>query len=361
LAWAVAVTLTTRRLGFVQALVGTIAVTPDAVLLRLAQEHGDGALWVTTCLKLLFIGVFCMAHPLSAGGKAVSAGMRAGPTHVLLAALGQGLINMGYALAFLTTTVAEALMLISLHPLWGALLGRVILGEKIPPRTINALALSIVAVLIIFVPPAFLDAESSGLRGTLHGNVIAVITGFTLAVTIIINRHAGLYRPEAGMEMAAGIGSLACGLVALPIACLISTDDGGAATNGTAADDRAACADFGVLAPPFWPLIMADGLCIAICTVLTTVLAPRHLYPAEVGLILLGEQILSPFWVFLGVGEAPSSWTIGGGALLIVTLAAHELAALVDERRGEADAATSATEIKAVTSATEIKSAVTSA
>ena len=34
---------------------------------------------------------------------------------MFLAALGQGLINMGYALAFLTTTVTEALMLISLH------------------------------------------------------------------------------------------------------------------------------------------------------------------------------------------------------------------------------------------------------
>ena len=63
-------------------------------------------------------------------------------------------------------------------------------------------------------------------------------------------------------------------------------------------------------------------------------------------MILLGEQVLSPVWTYLGVGEAPSHWTLVGGALLIATLAAHEGAALVEEWRdrrkatGDDDAAT---------------------
>ena len=61
---------------------------------------------------------------------------------------------------------------------------------------------------------------------------------------------------------------------------------------------------------------------------------PRHLMSAEVGLVLLMEQVLSPVWTFLGVGEAPSRWTLAGGGLLVLTLACHEAAALAEERRG---------------------------
>ena len=323
-----------RTRGFLQAAIGTFAVTPDAVLLRLAEMHGNAPLWTATAVKLMFIGFFCSLHPLSGGVQTLVAGARTGPTHVFLAALGQGLINMGYSLAFLTTTVAEALMLISLHPLWGALGGRIVLKEKIPKRTVVALVCSLCAILIIFVPPAVTGTDG-GQRSTLHGNLIAVATGLSVAGTILVNRHAGTYRPEAlapSLEFAAGVGSVACGLVALPMACAEASPSL-ASSNTTAAVSAGTCSAFGALLPPFWPLIALDGMCIAICTVLATVYAPRHIFAAEVGLVLLGEQILSPVWTFIGVGEAPSSWTLAGGSLLIVTLGAHEAAALVEERR----------------------------
>ena len=77
------------------------------------------------------------------------------------------------------------------------------------------------------------------------------------------------------------------------------------------------------------------------------ILAPRHISSAEVALILLGETVLSPLWVYLGVGEAPTVWTLGGGALLIATLFMHELAALREARRETKTAA------KAITTATD--------
>ena len=43
--------------------------------------------------------------------------------------------------------------------------------------------------------------------------------------------------------------------------------------------------------------------------------------------------MLGPVWVFLGVGEAPSIWTLLGGPLLLAILAAHEVAAHVAARR----------------------------
>ena len=55
-----------RTRGFLQAAVGTFAVTPDAVLLRLAETHGNAPLWTATALKLMFIGFFCTLNRLTA-------------------------------------------------------------------------------------------------------------------------------------------------------------------------------------------------------------------------------------------------------------------------------------------------------
>ena len=50
---------------------------------------------------------------------------------------------------------------------------------------------------------------------------------------------------------------------------------------------------------------------------------PRYLPAPEVGLLLLGETVLGPIWVWLVLGETPGSSTLTGGALVILTLALH--------------------------------------
>jgi hypothetical protein len=44
----------------------------------------------------------------------------------------------------------------------------------------------------------------------------------------------------------------------------------------------------------------------------------------QVALLNPLEAVLGPVWVYVGVGEMPSVWTIGGGSLLIASLLAHE-------------------------------------
>ena len=48
----------------------------------------------------------------------------------------------------------------------------------------------------------------------------------------------------------------------------------------------------------------------------------------QVSLVLLLGVVCSPLVVFLAFGEQPSVYVIVGGALLLVTLAMHELAAV---------------------------------
>ena len=40
---------------------------------------------------------------------------------------------------------------------------------------------------------------------------------------------------------------------------------------------------------------------------------------------MLLQVLIAPLLVYFGVGDKPSSWTVGGGALLLIVLAAHEL------------------------------------
>ena len=121
------------------------------------------------------------------------------------------------------------------------------------------------------------------------------------------------------LELGAGIGSFLCGCMTLGIACSFSPDG--------------SCSDIGRVQPLFWLIIVCDGICITIATVFATVLAPRYILSAEVGILMLLEQILSPIWTYIGVGEVPSTWTLVGGGLLLCTLLGQEIANLVVERR----------------------------
>ena len=68
-------------------------------------------------------------------------------------------------------------------------------------------------------------------------------------------------------------------------------------------------------------------MCVAIPFVLVTI-APRFITGAEVNLFFLLETILGPIWVWLVIKEQPSSETILGGIVIIITIAIHSFLAI---------------------------------
>ena len=68
-------------------------------------------------------------------------------------------------------------------------------------------------------------------------------------------------------------------------------------------------------------------LCVAIPFVLVTI-APRFITAAEVNLFFLLETIIGPIWVWLIIKEQPSTQTILGGIVIIITIAIHSLLAI---------------------------------
>jgi len=63
-------------------------------------------------------------------------------------------------------------------------------------------------------------------------------------------------------------------------------------------------------------------MCVAIPFVLVTI-APRFITAAEVNLFFLLETIIGPIWVWLIIKEQPTTETILGGIVIIVTIAIH--------------------------------------
>ena len=56
--------------------------------------------------------------------------------------------------------------------------------------------------------------------------------------------------------------------------------------------------------------------------------AIRHVPAAEVALIGRASLVLAPIWVWLGVGEVPSTLTLAGGAIVFAAITGHGVLAI---------------------------------
>ena len=208
-----------------------------------------------------------------------------------------GLGSICYVFAILTTTVANAVFIIGSAPLVTAFVGWLILGEKTSRFGIVAMLVSLGGIGLMF---------ADGLiEGRWFGNVaaLAVVASFVVYLLIIRNRR------HVDMLPATCIGGLVMSIVSgffvesfsisnhdLVIALLMG------------------CVQFGI---GFW--------CFTVAT--------RYIMASEVALFALSESILSPIWVWIGVGEKPSVLTLFGSGIVLVSVTAYCIAGIRQEKR----------------------------
>lgn len=216
-----------------------------------------------------------------------------------------------FILALKNTTVANTFVLMSLSPLTAALAGGLFLRERIARHTRAAIVCALAGVVIMF------GADFGGGRGL--GNFFALCVPVAYACQILFVRKVrGAPRtPGAAPDLLPTV--LLAGLIAMPPALVLG-----------------------------WPLqvtsqdlsLLALMGCVQLglgCWLMT--LAVRHLRAAEMGLLALGETLLAPIWVWLGVGEAPDSAALAGGALIVGALAVNAGIALGTDRARPGQAA----------------------
>ena len=103
---------------------------------------------------------------------------------VVLLALSAGWVNVGFVLAMLDGTVARALILFYLSPLWTVILGRIILKEALATVTLVTLPLGLVGVLLMLWEPGvgnFWDISVA--------DVMAITAGMAFAFNNVFTRE----------------------------------------------------------------------------------------------------------------------------------------------------------------------------
>jgi drug/metabolite transporter (DMT)-like permease len=253
--------------------------------------------WEIVFWRSLF-SVICMAAVLAVMHRGEMFGKirRTGRAGVLSGAMWAVMVTF-FMLAVTRTTVANALVIMSLAPFLGALMSWIVLREAVAPRTLLFMALALVGIIIMF-------AESIG-TGRMAGNLLALAIPIAYGVNVTLLRRAHRH-----VDMLPGVllGSLISAIIALPLALPL----------------EASARDVSLLA------FMGSAQLALGCVLF--VHATRYLKSAELGLIGLLETLLAPLWVWIGVGERPSDIALAGGAIVLGSLAANEMLALLAER-----------------------------
>jgi len=270
-----------RGIGIVTA--GVLIVSFDALLVRLAAVDGwNVAFWrgLFMALAMYLIGNWLPDKKAEKGpGRKV----------VWLAGLTLASSSLSLVLAFTLTLAANAVVILSLSPLFAALLSKIFMKEKCPLRT----------WLSIFVCVGGVFWVMGGSMG--HSNY----TGDILAIfsALFVGAYLTFFRRYPTMSRTTVIsrGGLLLALITLPIATPLQL--------------------------PWYSYgwLIISGLIQMPLALLLITLGTRFLPAAEVSLFLLLETVLAPVWVWLILGEVPPASTLTGGGLILMTLILHSL------------------------------------
>jgi drug/metabolite transporter (DMT)-like permease len=290
---AAAVTPREHRRGIVLMVAATLCWSIAGLLTRNASIANG---WEVTFWRSFYTAAFLAAVLLAVHGRGAIAQIRAIGGHGAVSGVLFAVMFTCFMLALTRTSTANTLVLTSTSPFYAALLGWLVLHERIPLRTWIAMPFAFAGICLMFA-----DAAAFGAMSGLAGNLIALLVPLAFAVNIVVIRRTGHHIDLLPTVMIGGAISAA---VTLPFALPFTAT----------AFDHLLMLGLGVVQ-------LGVG-----CVLMTR--AARYLRATEIGLLSLLETILGPLWTWLGVGETPAAMTLAGGAVVVGALLANELAGL---------------------------------
>ncbi|MBL0418771.1 DMT family transporter [Ramlibacter sp. AW1] len=232
--------------------------------------------------------------PLLRGG-AVFATLRQGGRALWLSGLCWSVMFTAFMVALTLTTVANVLITMALAPLAAALIARVFIGYRIPPRTWAAIVVAGLGIGYMY--------GGRFMAGHAAGTLVALAVPLATAANWTINQRAHAWGERVDLVPAVLIGALISAAATLPLAWPL----------------QASLHDIGLLA-----LLGLVQLAIP-CTL--AVVCARVLAAPEMSLLGLLEVVFGILLAWVGAGERPSDEALLGGVLVIGALVGNELIA----------------------------------
>ncbi len=276
---------TARSRDAALAVLGVLLLSSDSLFLRLISADTLTVSFWRGLLSAVAYLVLCLVLP---GRRNARRLLRpSGPT--LLA----GLIFAGSSIFFVGAIqhapVANVLLILATAPLTTALISGLALGERVGRPTWLALAGALLGVGVV---------ATGGLAG---GSIAG--HGFAVAVTVCLGTYFTILR--SGRVDSALHALVFSGLFCAAASFVLSSS----------------------LAVPSASVPYLVALCLVVVPVAFALISmgPRTLPASEVALVMLLETIFGPLWVWIGVGEVPSTSAFAGGAIIIASLGGRAL------------------------------------
>ncbi|MBL8703005.1 MAG: DMT family transporter [Alphaproteobacteria bacterium] len=206
------------------------------------------------------------------------------PGLVALRALFATFSGIGVVIAFTTIPFAEAFALIFLAPILAALLSRLFLGEPLDARTLLAIALGLIGVLVAIRP---------GLRSLAFGHLAAFAAAFTVGASLmLLRRLSTTERRTTILGAVALVTLLVNGVLMLPSFRWPSGEQ--------------------------WLLILVGGGFDGVAQI-ALVQAARRALASRVAAAHYSQLVWAVLLGFVFFGERPDAWMLAGLATILLS------------------------------------------
>jgi len=278
----------TQTIGIVLVASAIFVLSLSGVMVR--QMSVDA--WTIIFWRSAFMApVMLLVITATRKGKIAGAFKEAGMTGFFAGVvIGAGLAL--YIFSISRTMVANTVVLLSSAPLFAALLGLIILKERVRAGAWITIAVAGYGIVVMFV-------GRTG-AGELTGNLLAIAAAVLYALNIVLVRT----RPHANMIPVVFFAGLTSMAITFPLADLMNI----------AADQLLWLAAMGICQLGFGLVLFTFGA--------------QRLPAAQTAMIALVEVILAPLWVWWAISEVPSDPVLVGGAIVLGAVAAHTLLTL---------------------------------
>jgi drug/metabolite transporter (DMT)-like permease len=272
--------------GLVAVSAATVALSTAGLMTRLVSIDGPTLLF----LRGTIAGAFLLAVlAVTARRRMFAEFFRLGWSGLLICATSAACAVL-FIGALYTTSVAHVAIIFATCPFLAAGLGFLLLGERPGRVALIASGVAMAGVLLMI---------GGGEEGTLLGDLLAfAMTAMVALWTVLVRRH-----PDKPALPCTVVSCFLSAAVALPFAT----------PSLASPHDLVVVLGFGVLAFSLGFLLLTVGA--------------RDVPPVEAALIGALDAPLAPFWVWLFLGDAPTTTTLIGGVVVLAAVIGHVLLA----------------------------------